>query len=572
MGHDCDHCYNQVRREAAVLGWYLLNFPYVCSHWARRMSKRASVTTIHCQGMPTLPFPETPAQATVHDRREAMAAMASFGAAALLPGVLPACAALSPRRSTASANGSLIRQENARPGTRDWLLKNPQLDPSTKYRSPGIEGYASHTSARAGDVVQLFVSTNPAASFEVDLYRMGHYGGMGARLVQTLGPFKGRVQEDPPEGPGRMRECRWEATTSIAIPEDWCSGVYLAKLRVPATGVDSFVTFVVRDDRKVDCLVQVSDTTWQAYNRWPQQHSLYDDGKDPWFWGAGSRVTFDRPYGRYCQFGLPPQSQGSGEFLLWEFPTVFWLESQGFDVSYISNLDVHADAPALLRGKGLISMGHDEYYSLPMFYGLKSAISSGLSVAFLSGNTCCGLIDVGPASDGRPNRTLHRLDRYGPRDAKGDATFVKMSTLPRTAPNEASLVGARSTGPVMGGAAWTCRKPDHWLFAGTGMKAGDGVPGLVGWEFHGDPATDIPGLEVVAGGPTKGPAGPSEYAATLYPGPKGNIVFNAATCWWSDGLSAPPGHVRPTDYEERFGPDPRVARITRNLIERMKTG
>jgi hypothetical protein len=510
------------------------------------------------------PLPES------SERREAILTLSKMGAAALLPGVLPSCAAQTPKAAYTSEVGDLIRGENAHKGTRDWLLQNPKLDPATKYRSPGIEGYASATSIRAGEKLELFVSTNPAASFEIEIFRMGYYGGMGGRSMAKLGPFQGRVEDDPPEGPSRVRECRWEAATSIVIPNDWCSGVYLAKLRIPSTGLDSFITFVVRDDRRADFLVQVSDTTWQAYNRWPKQHSLYDDGVDDWFWGPGSRVTFDRPYGRYCQFGLPLQSQGSGEFLLWEFPTVFWLESQGFDASYISNLDVHADAGSLLRGKGLISMGHDEYYSLPMFYGLKAAIDRGLSVAFLSGNTCCGLIDVGPSSDGRPNRTMSRIDRFGPRDEKGDETFIKMSTLPRTAPDESLLLGGRSTGPIMGGAAWICRKPNHWLFEGTGMKEGEGVPGLVGWEFHGDPATEIPGLEVVAGGRTESSAGPGEYAATVYPGPRGNIVFNAATVWWSDGLAEPPGYSRPDAYEKRFGPDPRIEKITRNLFERMK--
>ena len=99
-------------------------------------------------------------------------------------------------------------------------------------------------------------------------------------------------------------------------------------------------------------------------------------------------------------------------------------------------------------------------------------------------------------------------------------------------------------------------KPDHWLFAGTGMKAGDGIPGLVGWEYHGDPA-DIPGLEIVATGPThddgKKPNG-GTYTATIYPGPKNNFVFNAATCWWADALSAPPGYIRPTIYHAPRGP------------------
>src|SRR5881392_1236415 len=73
------------------------------------------------------------------------------------------------------------------------------------------------------------------------------------------------------------------------------------------------------------------------------------------------------------------------------------------------------------------------------------------------------------------------------------------------------------TGPVTGGADWVCAKPDHWLFEGTGMKHGDGIPGLVGWEWHGDPAP-IPGLEIVATGPTQDAPGKLNsgiYTATI---------------------------------------------------------
>jgi hypothetical protein len=113
--------------------------------------------------------------------------------------------------------------------------------------------------------------------------------------------------------------------------------------------------------------------------------------------------------------------------------------------------------------------------------------------------------------------------------------------------------------------------PEHWIFAGTGMKKGDGIAGLVGWEWHGDPAP-IPGLEVVATGPTQSAPGKPNggtYTATMYPGPKGNIVFNASTCWWGDGLAAPPGYVRPSVYTTPQGPDPRAQRVTRNVLERM---
>lgn len=104
-----------------------------------------------------------------------------------------------------------------------------------------------------------------------------------------------------------------------------------------------------------------------------------------------------------------------------------------------------------------------------------------------------------------------------------------MKSLPHERPYAHELTGAHSTGPVTGGADWAM--PEHWLFAGTGMKKGDSIPGLVGWEWHGDPAA-IAGLEVVAGGPTfAAPGKPNggNFTATVYPGPKGNFVFNAAT-------------------------------------------
>ena len=102
------------------------------------------------------------------------------------------------------------------------------------------------------------------------------------------------------------------------------------------------------------------------------------------------------------------------------------------------------------------------------------------------------------------------------------------------------------------------------------MKKGDGIPGLVGWEFHGIPATHLPGLEVVAEG-TAFNAGvnPVHWTATIYPGPKGNFVFNAATIWWAQGLASPPGHMLPWSHSTRpHGPDPRVQRITENLLRR----
>ncbi|HEY7117371.1 MAG TPA: N,N-dimethylformamidase beta subunit family domain-containing protein [Tepidisphaeraceae bacterium] len=467
----------------------------------------------------------------------------------------------------------MIHRENAKGGTRDWLLTSTRVDPKTKYRCPWIEGYCSRTSVKAGETISFHVSTNPASRFRIDLYRLGYYQGQGGRHMTTLGPFAGVVQPDPPVGPNRVRECRWEPCATLAIPGDWPSGVYVGKLTEEREKLQSYVIFIVRDDRPADLVYQCSDTTWQAYNRWPSQFALYDDGTNPWYWGPGVDVSFDRPYGKYCQILDQPLSIGSGDFFCWEFPLVFWLEQHGYDVTYISNLDTHADGAALARGKGVLSGGHDEYYSIEMFENLRRAIGQGLNVAFLSGNTCCGRIDPRPSFAGVPHRVFGRIDRFGPREPEELKHFPTMSKLPFSSPNENTLIGARSTGYITGGADYACSIPDHWLFEGTGMKRGDSIPGLIGWEWHGDPATDLPGLAVVSTGPTQDGSGNAHgaYASTIYDGPRGNVVFNASTCWWGDGLAEPPGYVRPAVYTRPRGPDARAGRITQNLLARFQS-
>ena len=489
----------------------------------------------------------------------------------LLQGAAAAGVAL-PLASSGAAAGrrpDLIRAENDQPGARDWMLAKTRVDPATKYRCPWIEGYCSHTSIRAGETLEIMVSTNPPSPFEIEVYRMGYYGGDGGRRMARLGPFAGVVQPDPPVGRDRLRECLWAPCTALEIPEDWPSGVYLGKLTARREGMQSYVVFIVRDDRPADFIFQCSDATWNAYNRWPDNYSLYDDGRETWYWGPNVAVSFNRPYGKYCQILDAPLSQGSGEFLLWEFPLAYWMEKEGYDVTYVSNLDVHSDPGGCRRGRVFLSVGHDEYWSRRMFDGVLQLVADGVNVAFLSGNTCCGVIDVLPSSDGRPNRAISRIGQYGPiQQAAVENGFPELLELKHNGPNEAALIGARSTYPVTGGADWICADEKHWLFADTGMKTGDGIPGLVGWEWHGDPA-DIPGLEIVATGRTTSPRGEGTYTATLYQGPKGNLVFNASTIWWGDALSEPPGYVRPKVYTEPKGPDPRAAQITKNLFREM---
>ena len=271
----------------------------------------------------------------------------------------------------AQAKPNLITRENANRGTFDWILTKVVREDNEPYsrgwhRRKLVEGFVSTTSASAGDTVDIYVSTEPADKYRLDIYRMGYYGGRGGRLMRSIGPLQGVVQPTPSDGAKNLVECKWTKGTSLRIPNDWVSGVYVGKLSTATTDGEAYVIFVVRDSRNADLMFQTSDTTWLAYNRWPNWRSLYDLGDNPWGAGGskvGYDVSFDRPYALYWNLlptGFEPLTNGAGEFFLTEFSLAFWLEREGYDVTYVSNIDTHTDGKGLLRSKAFLSVGHDE--------------------------------------------------------------------------------------------------------------------------------------------------------------------------------------------------------------------
>jgi len=480
---------------------------------------------------------------------------------------------ISDSSAAAETNKSqIIPNENAQPGSLDWQLTRVKLDTVGGFRSPLIEGYCSKQSVAAGESIDIIVSTDPPRPFKIEIFRTGYYGGRGARLMKTLGPFPGFKQPVPETGEKNLHECRWPAAATLKIPADWVSGVYLGRLTLieddPKVSYwQSYVVFIVRDDRPADILVQCSDNTWQAYNRWPNNYSVYTHPKGnqgPW-----ADVSFDRPYSKYAQIYENPQSIGSGEWLCFEFPMAYWLEQQGYDVTYCSNSDMLTPDRGL-NCKAFLSVGHDEYWDQRQYDSVVKMRDAGVNLLFFSGNSVCWVTPYRDSSDGRPKRIMFRGGPYG-----GDHKYAvdrekTHGPFPHRGPDEGYLIGARNVEPVNGGGDWICTKPNHWIFEGTGMKYGDRIPGLVGWEYHGDPPKDIPGLEIVGEGTAlvDGTV-PQHWLATIYPGPKGNFVFNASTIFWCQDLSSPPGHMLPWSHWSRpHGPDERVQRITHNVLRR----
>ena len=459
------------------------------------------------------------------------------------------CGAIAPAATPGSPAPNPIQRENALPGTTAWQAR----------AGGDIQVYASQISAGEGDEVDFHVST--ANRYRIVVYRLGWYGGAGARLVTCTpacdGDVQGRVQ-GPPVGVNPTRAA-WPVTDSIRVGDDWTSGYYLAEAVLtsgPWTGRAATTFFVVHQPPTTpgsSILVQVPVNTWQAYNEWGGK-SLYDFHSP-----RAYAVSFDRP------LGLMAQSP-----MWWEIQLVRFLEREGYDASYQTDVDTDVDGTSLLRHRLVVVAGHDEYWSGAMRDAFDTALADGTNLAFMGSND--GYWQVKYADGDRTIVSAKSLSDPNPILSQKTAMFREIGRP------ECMLMGVQNISVTViphaldytvtaAGAA------DPWL-ARTGLHAGDTLTGVVGREhdqlnpypmscFH-------PGLTVLfhydGGGVDQ------NGDAVRFTAPSGARVFAsgaqqfawALDDWRSDGSLFPQPPIEPW----RGVPvDPRVQQFLRNALD-----
>ncbi len=306
-----------------------------------------------------------------------LAAAGGGGAAAAGGGGAAAAAAGEPTPANCAAPANEIVAENCLPGDTGWDV-NLAGDAD-------LQGFATEMSVNRGESISFKVDT-PASDYRLDIYRMGWYGGTGARKVATIQPTALLPQTQPPcvtESSTGLVDCgNWGVSASSTVPAAATSGIYFARLvredeDVPVPSA-SHVFFVVRDDSgQSEMLFQTSDTTWQAYNSYGG-NSFYVGNPD----GRAYKVSYNRPMMSRNDGAGPRQSFVFNA----EYPMVRWLERNGYDVSYTSGVDSDRRGPEILEHKVFLSVGHDEYWSGQQRANVELARDSGVNLAFFSAN------------------------------------------------------------------------------------------------------------------------------------------------------------------------------------------
>ncbi|MGP6157880.1 MAG: N,N-dimethylformamidase beta subunit family domain-containing protein [Vulcanimicrobiaceae bacterium] len=423
-----------------------------------------------------------------------------------------------------------------------------------------IEGYANCASVAPGETIGFCVRSDAAhQAFTLQIYRRG----VSDQLVTTLSgsAFVPGAQDDVSLA---SSGCGWPIAAQVTVPAQWKTGYYVGRLS--AQTQSAWMPFVVRTGApKAKIVAKLSDTTSQAYNAWGAR-SLYSTPFVP-------HVSFDRPYGDDLTL-----------YEQYQLPFIQWAETKGYAIDYCSSLDLHTDPNALAGYRLLLSIGHDEYWTLEMRDQIEALLASGGNVAFLSANTCYWQARFDQSNGGRVMVCYKETD-IGPvpdpdRSDPGRVT-VRWYEAPVNRP-ENLLTGVS----YRNGAGWwndpivpaqryrgyTVTNASHWVYAGSGLSNGDTFGGgttvddtILGYETDAAliaAGSDPPAVDGSDGTPRSfvvlatadltdwGPGGQAGRA-TLGLYQRNGIAFTAGTVNWAGGLrgSAP------------------VATITSNLLD-----
>ena len=460
------------------------------------------------------------------------------------------------------AAGNPIVAENQQPGSAGWRPGPLRADDTTGQ----IKAYLSATSVDQNQSVTLHVSVNPEQPFSIDVYRVGWYGGLGGRLRLHAGPIPG-VHQNPcvPDPTTGVIDCNWSPSYTLTVPTDWTSGFYIVQF-TNADGYQNYAPFVVKDGRSADFLYQQAAATDQAYNNYPEDgrtgKSLYTFNS----FGANTvsgdpravKVSFDRPYA-----GL-----GAGGFFQFEVDLVRWLERSGYDVTYSTNLDTHANGARVLGHKGFLSPAHDEYWSKEMFDAVEAARDAGVNVAFFGADAMSAQVRFEPSGAGTPNRVMVAYKNAALDPIQGPTTTVSWR-YPPVNRAEQTLRGIQFVDGVPYGnnVDYVVTNSSHWAYAGTGFKDGDVVPGIVGYEMDRYmseyPAASSTNFTLLSHSPFTTATGHAEHAnSSIYQAASGAWVFSTGTLAWSWALD---------DFDHTLA-DARIQRTTANILDAFLVG
>jgi hypothetical protein len=363
-------------------------------------------------------------------------------------------------------------------------------------------GYVWPKWCRAGEIAEFRVHT--PEDTRISLWRYGREK-TELRVIEwhdEHGPRPGL--QLLPDGDFTQTGVKWneigyEYDHSQEVRAPSRSGLYFFHMRGKHS--DAFFSFpwiIAPAEPESSIAVVAATNTWNAYNRFggrsnyvnptglpdkPVVHARSDldrfQREDAWNRANHEYepLSFERP----CEFNHVPADrevtdpiQGKEESHTapaeWRF--LGWLEREGYDYDLYADHQLHDETLDLDAYDAVIVHTHPEYWSRRMYERLKAWVfDDGGRLAYFGGN---GLNCEVEYLDESRMRVLNDTTGVRNESRHTDISDGYESRFHRTVESEGNLLGvAFSESGIMTAAPYETLDPEHWVFAGTGLDAGD---------------------------------------------------------------------------------------------------
>ena len=253
----------------------------------------------------------------------------------------------------------------------DWTIPK-EMDCEDK-----LVCYVDKQVLHPGGVISLRASATEDLVAGLRIFRMGWYSGAGARLIQSASGLRipaittwNKLSKPLPKDELCLE---WPEVISISIGDDWCEGLYIARLEL-VDGKATMAPFWLTSPQEVTGLTVVfSPINIQARNWWGGYSATQViNGR------SEKRRDLYHPIGiKEINLNRPMYNSRGGDALRWDYPLIRFLERHDIPITYSSDIDITNSRIIPKSVSHLVTTGPMRYWTKEFESSLSDFIQSG---------------------------------------------------------------------------------------------------------------------------------------------------------------------------------------------------
>ncbi|RAH14099.1 MAG: hypothetical protein CMB56_006635 [Methanobacteriota archaeon] len=273
-----------------------------------------------------------------------------------------------------------IKIENQNLGSYDWKI------PRGKEANEMLQGYLRPQYIKCGEQLSFHTSSKiDSCKFIIRIYRLGWYNGAGAKQVYRSSELstknhgfwtKDNGFNEENNFSNHIEGMDWPSSFKIQIPDNWISGIYIAKFSLTHTDPSLEKSYIhpfwicSPKNNGIKIAVVNSLISSQCRNWWGGENAVSITDRS-------NEIFSDDKSIKTLSFNRPHYNPRGGDALRWNYPLIKWLEKNNIDIAFHTDLELENDTSLLDNYTHIITSGPTRYWTEKIEDAYKNTVECG---------------------------------------------------------------------------------------------------------------------------------------------------------------------------------------------------